>query len=97
MEKGDVPSAKSLAVVDRPSDRLSMEIKNNSGPSMEPWGTPASILTQGDACRFKTTRCFLNLKKSVIRLIERGMTPLLCLLSNQSIEAESITGRFYEK
>ena len=64
---------------------------------MEPWGTLASILTQGDACRFKTTCCFLNLKKSVVRLIGRGMMPPLCLLSNQSIEVESITGRFYEK
>ena len=33
---------------------------------MEPWGTPASMLVQGEACPFKTTRCFLKLRKSVI-------------------------------
>ena len=33
---------------------------------MEPWGTPASMLVQGEACLFKTTRCFLKLRKSVI-------------------------------
>ena len=32
---------------------------------MEPWGTPASILTQREAYPFKTTRCFLKLRKSV--------------------------------
>ena len=33
---------------------------------MEPWGTPASILAQGEACPFKTTLCFLKLRKLVI-------------------------------
>ena len=33
---------------------------------MEPWGTPASMLVQGEACPFKTTRYFLKLRKSVI-------------------------------
>ena len=43
-----------------------MLIKNNNGSSMEPRGTPASILTQGEAYPFKTTGCFLKLRKSVI-------------------------------
>ena len=38
MEKRDVSSAKRLAAVDRYSDRSLKYIKNNSGPSMEPWG-----------------------------------------------------------
>ena len=33
---------------------------------MEPWDTPTSILTQGEAFPFKTTHCFLKLKKSAI-------------------------------
>ena len=66
MEKRDVSSTKSLSVVDRSSDRSLMQIKNNSGPSMEPWGTPASIVTQGEAYPFKTTLCFLKLRKLVI-------------------------------
>ena len=44
--KRDTSSAKNLAFVDRLSDRSLMQIKNNSGPSMEPWGTPALILTR---------------------------------------------------
>ena len=32
---------------------------------MEPWGTPTSMLAQGKACKFRMTRCFLNLRKSV--------------------------------
>ena len=43
-----------------------MVIKNNSGPSIEPWGTLISIMARGEACPFKTTRCFLKLWKSVI-------------------------------
>ena len=33
---------------------------------MEPWGTPASMLVQGEAYPFKTTRSFLKQRKSVI-------------------------------
>ena len=33
---------------------------------MEPWGTSASVLAQGQACPFETARCFLKLKKSVV-------------------------------
>ena len=33
---------------------------------MEPWDTPASILIQGESCPFKTTPCFLKLRKSAI-------------------------------
>ena len=35
---------------------------------MEPWGTPPLMLAQGEACPFKTTHCFLKLRKSVIIL-----------------------------
>ena len=48
MEKRHVSSAKNLAVIDRLSDSSLMKIKNNSGPSMEPWGPPSSMLSQGD-------------------------------------------------
>ena len=33
---------------------------------MEPRDTPASMLAQREACPFKTARCFLKLRKSVI-------------------------------
>ena len=52
MEKRGLSSANRLAAVDRYSDRSLMYIKNNSGPSMEPWDKPASVLTQGEACPF---------------------------------------------
>ena len=48
MEKRHVSSAKNLAVIDRLSDSSLMKIKNNSGRSMDPWGTPSSMLSQGD-------------------------------------------------
>ena len=32
---------------------------------MEHWGIPGSILTQSEADPFKTTSCFLKLRKSV--------------------------------
>ena len=52
MEKKDVSSPKSFAVVDRLPDRSLMWIKNDSVPCM--------------VCLFKTTCCFLKLRKSVI-------------------------------
>ena len=33
---------------------------------MEPWGRPASILVQGEACPFRTALCFLKQTQSVI-------------------------------
>ena len=60
MEKRDVSFTKSLAVVDKLSDRSLTLIKINSGPSMEPCDTPASVLSQGEACSFKTVYCFRN-------------------------------------
>ena len=37
----DVPSANSLAFEGNPSNKPLIYIKNNNGPSIEPWGTPA--------------------------------------------------------
>ena len=37
-ENKDVLPANSLAFEDNPSDKLLIYIKNNNGPSMEPWG-----------------------------------------------------------
>ena len=56
MEKRDVSSTKSLAVVDKLSDRSLTLIKINSGPSMEPCDTPASVLSQG----------FVHSKQSIV-------------------------------
>ena len=43
-EKSEASSAKSLLFVVRPSERLFIYIKNNSGPSLVPCGTPDSLL-----------------------------------------------------
>ena len=56
MEKRDVSSTKSLAVVDKLSDRSLTLIKINSGPSMEPCDTPASVLSKG----------FVHSKQSIV-------------------------------
>ena len=41
-------------------------MKNSSGPSIDPWRTPASILVHEEYCPFKTTLCFLKSKKLVM-------------------------------
>ena len=41
-EQIKVPSAKSLAVGDRFLDKSLIYTKNNRGPKIDPWGTPAS-------------------------------------------------------
>ena len=41
-------------------------MKNSSGPSIDPCGTPASILVDEEYCPFKTTLCFLKFKNSVM-------------------------------
>ena len=48
-----------------------MYIKKNSGPSIELCGTPALTLAHVETCPFKTTLCFLFLKKSHIKLKAR--------------------------
>ena len=39
-ENKDMLSANNLAFEDNPSDKSLIYIKNNNGPSMDPWGTP---------------------------------------------------------
>ena len=57
-ENKDVLSAKSLVFEDNPSDKSLIYIKNNNGPSMEPWGTPALTSDQSGTCPFdKTFSC----------------------------------------
>ena len=62
-ENKDVLSAKSLVFEDNPSDKSLIYIKNNNGPSMEPWGTPALTSDQSETCPFNKTLCFLFLRK----------------------------------
>ena len=51
--KREVSTAKCLVYV----ERLLIQIKSNSGP--------ASIAAHSDTCPFKTTRCFIKLRKSM--------------------------------
>ena len=85
MEKRNVWSGKSLAIVDRLSDGSLMWIKNNICPSMGFWGTPASILAQGEDCPFKTTCYFLKLRKSVIIFKPLSYVPFCFNLSIRSL------------
>ena len=41
-------SANNLAFEDNPSDKLLIYIKNNNGPSMNPWRTPTLISDQSE-------------------------------------------------
>ena len=49
MEKIDVSSTNSFTIDERLLPRSFMYIRKNSGPKIEPWGTPASIGDHEDA------------------------------------------------
>ena len=63
----DVPSANSLAFEGNPSDKSLIYIKNNNGPSIEPWETPALTSGQSEICPFNKTLCFIFLRESYKR------------------------------
>ena len=63
-ENKDESSAKSFALDEKPSVRSLMQIKNNEGPSMEPWGNQLLTFSYKENCLLRTTRCFLSFKKS---------------------------------
>ena len=66
MEKIDASSANSFTVDEILLPRSFMYIRKNSGPKIEPWGTPASIGDHEDVWPFKRTRWNLPLKKLLI-------------------------------
>ena len=51
-ENNDVSSAKILIFADNPSDKSLIYIRNNNGPTMEPWATPALTSYQSETCPF---------------------------------------------
>ena len=62
-KKREVSSAKSLVLEDKPSAKSLIHIKNNHGPRMQPWETPALTLVHEEDCPFNTTLYFLFVKK----------------------------------
>ena len=96
-ENKDVSSANSLAFEGNPSDKSLIYIKNNNGPVMEPWGSPALTSDQSKTCPFNKTLCFLFLRKSRKRFsklpdipfsFNLKMRPSCQTLSNASIYLE---------
>ena len=63
----DVSSAKSLALHFKSFVRSFIYTRKDKGPRIEPLGTPAEISPQEEFCPFKTLRCFLSLRKLLIR------------------------------
>ena len=57
-ENKDLSSANSLTFEDNPSDKSSIYIKDNNGPSMELCGTPALTSDQSETCLFNKTIFF---------------------------------------
>ena len=55
-------SANNFAFDEMPLARSFIYIKNRSGPSMEPWGTPSLTSDQEEVCPLRNTLCFLFLK-----------------------------------
>ena len=68
-ENINVSSANSLKSEDNPSDKFLIYIKNNNGPSVGPWGTPALTSDQSETCLINKTICFLFLRKFHERFI----------------------------
>ena len=68
-----------------------MQIKNNKGRKMEPWGTPVLTFFHVENCPLRTTLCFLCFKKSSKRFskfpdlsiwVSLKMIPSCYILSN---------------
>ena len=57
-EHNDVSSGNSLSIEDNPSDKSLIFIKNNNGPSMEPWGTPVLTSDESKTCPLKQNSLF---------------------------------------
>ena len=66
MEKIDASSANSFTVDEILLPRSFMYIRKNSGPKIEPWGTPVSIGDHEDAWPFKRICWNPPLKKLLI-------------------------------
>ena len=62
-EKREVSSGKIFMLHSRFAGMSLIEIRNNRGPKIEPWGTPASTFCHSDAWPFKTTLWSLLDKK----------------------------------
>ena len=70
-------------------------IKNSSGPSMEPWGTPLVISVREKICPLSTTLCFLFLKKLENRFKRLPDIPFCFILKNNTIVLYFIKGLTY--
>ena len=62
-ENKDVSSANNLDMLLISFDKLLMYIKNSKFSNMDSYGTPARVSTQYEQWPFKTTFCFLSLRK----------------------------------
>ena len=93
-KKKDVSSANSPAFEDKPSDKSLINIKNNSRPSMEPWGTQSS---QSETLPFSKSLCFLFLRKSHKRFSKLPDIPFLILKMRPSCQTLSPPSIYLEK
>ena len=80
-EKREVSSAKSLVLDDKPSAKSLIYTKNDNGPRMEPWGTPALPLAHEEDCPSNTTLCFLFVKTCYKTFSKLPHIPFSCNLN----------------
>ena len=73
-ENNDVSSATKFY---KSSAKSLILIQNNSGPSIDPCGTPTLTLVEDEFCPLRTTLCFLLLKKSD-KICNRSPKILFC-------------------
>ena len=92
-ENKDVSSASSLVFEDNPSEKSLIYIKNNNGPSMEPWGIPALTSGQSETCPFNKTLCFLFLRRSYKRFSKLPDIPF-CFNSKMRPSCQTLSNAF---
>ena len=62
-----------------------MYIRNKSGSNVEPWGSPALILTLDELWALRITLCFLFFRKSVKSLNKFPKVPLRLTPSSHTL------------
>ena len=74
-ENIEVSSAKSFTLDSRLSDKLLVYTKK--GLPIEPWVTPALTVSHSDSGPFRTTLCYLRIKKIQSKLEDHPLQPYI--------------------
>ena len=68
-------------------------MKKDNAPKIEPWGTPAIILAQEEACPFNNTLCY-RLSKIPSKISHRLPDTLFCSNLNMTPPCQTLSKSF---